>query len=206
MNRKGNGDATDLFNKAMSYYELRETKEHKHFEAPEDAIEQKHFPPCIQIILNGLQDGKKRSMFILTNFLKSVGWTHEMISELLYEWNKRHPEPMREVIIKGHLQNKKKYMEIILPPNCSNDYYSGLQICKPDDFCKTIKNPAQYALKKYRMDNYTKDGNKKKERVKLTAEQLQMRREHRKKMKEEKQGNKEETKEETQRKNKEEKQ
>jgi len=163
-----------------------ETLERKAFEAPEDAIEEELFPPCMRIVLAGITDGKKRALFILTNFLKSVGWTKEMIKDGIYDWNERNLEKLREVIIKGHLQLKSKKKEVIMPPNCTSDYYKALGVCQPDDFCRTIKNPAQYTLKKYRLANFKRDGSKKAKRVPLTEEQKAKRKEYRDKLKKQK--------------------
>lgn len=124
----------------------------KTFEGPATAVPEEYFPPCIKLILQGLQDGKKRSLFVLINFLSSCGWEHDAIEKFLNEWNKKNPEPLRETIlqtqIKYHKDNKKK----MLPPNCANaQYYQDLHVCKPDNFCKKIKNPANYALLKQKI-------------------------------------------------------
>ena len=170
--------------KLMKQEEQEALERRKNYEAPEEAIPEEMFPPCIKLILAGLKDGKKRALFILTNFLASAGWSDEMIRDRVYDWNEENPEQLREVVIKGHLQLKEKKREIIPPPNCTSDYYQGLQICQPDDFCKTIKNPAQYANKKYRLQNPLK-----KKRTKLTEEQKEMRRQHREKIKEQQKHN-----------------
>lgn len=187
---KNPGEASTLMIKSMNLAATQQAEavlERKAFEAPEDAIEPELFPPCMNIILAGIKDGKKRALFILTNFLKSVGWTTEMIKDAIYDWNERNPEKLREVIIKGHLQLKAKKKEVIMPPNCTSDYYKALGVCQPEDFCRTIKNPAQYTLKKYKLANFKRDGSKKAKRVPLTEEQKEMRRKHKAKLKEEKQ-------------------
>jgi hypothetical protein len=115
-------------------------------EVPEEAIPEEHFPPCIKAILAGIPDGKKRAMFALTNFLGACGWTDDMIEARLEEWNKVNPEPLREVIIRGHMHGVRQKAERILPPNCKA-FYQELGVCRPDEFCSRIKNPGQYALK-----------------------------------------------------------
>ncbi len=126
-------------------------KEKKYTENEEitTAIIQDCFPPCMQLLQKGMQDGKKRSLFILTNFLSSIGWNKEQIRQYVEEWNKKNHEPLREVILQGHLRyhGEKKQM----PPNCSNAaYYPSLGICKPDGLCKKIKNPVNYAIIKHK--------------------------------------------------------
>ncbi|MBW2963678.1 hypothetical protein KY306_02800 [Candidatus Woesearchaeota archaeon] len=114
---------------------------------PENAIPEACFPPCIHRILKGLEDGKKRSTFILINFLKKCGWGHEEIKSFLLDWNKKNqPDQLRENILLGQL-NYAKNKKPILPPNCDNtDYYKSFNVCHPEPLCKKIKNPVNYAL------------------------------------------------------------
>ena len=117
----------------------------------EEAIPENFFPPCIKLILKGLKDGKKRSLFILVNFFTSIGWSYEMIEERLNEWNKVNENPLKEGTIKNHIRYHKQRKEKILPPNCDNEgYYIGIGVCKPDKLCQKIKNPAQYSKVKAR--------------------------------------------------------
>ncbi|MFC1754291.1 hypothetical protein ACFL96_13025 [Thermoproteota archaeon] len=153
------------------------------FEALQEAVPEDLFPPCIKIGLQGLEDGRKRFVFMMLNFLTSAGWDYEKIKERLKEWNKKNREPLREVNLVGplryHKQNKKK----ILPPNCGNSaYYKGIGICRPDGLCARIRNPLNYAKK--RSFAMRRAAGKTDARPKLTEEQKAMRREHRKKMKE----------------------
>lgn len=146
------GEANALFEQSFSeMFKIEEQKEkfeEKEFEIPENAIPEKFFPPCIHKILTGMEDGKKRGLFILINFLTSVGWSHEQIEERLKEWNKMHREPLREVYLLGQLRYHKQQKKKILPPNCSNrNYYEDLRVkCSPE-ICNRYKNPVNYALK-----------------------------------------------------------
>ncbi|MFH1771071.1 MAG: DNA primase small subunit domain-containing protein [archaeon] len=120
--------------------------ESKHYEDMTEAIPEHLFPPCIHNIFKGLEDGRKRSVFILSNFLSSAGWSKEQIEERLEEWNKHNKGPLKEVHIKGQLRYKTQRKETIPPPNCDNKgYYIGMRVCKPDSLCGRIKNPIQYA-------------------------------------------------------------
>ena len=128
---------------------IEQEKVHKDFEEFTASVPSDFFPPCIKLMLAGLQDGKKRSLFVLTNFLSSVGWSKEQIKDCVNEWNKKNAEPLREVNVQGHLRyhGDKK----VMPPNCSNQaYYPSLGVCKPDEFCKRIKNPVNYAVLKFK--------------------------------------------------------
>ena len=121
---------------------------HREFSSPENAIPEALFPPCMKNILSGLEDGKKRALFILINFLRVSAWSFDDIESLVYDWNKRNPEPLRETYIKGQLFQIKKNKQLVPPPNCSSDYYSSLLVCSPDNFCSRIKNPAMYSRRK----------------------------------------------------------
>ncbi|MBI5065095.1 hypothetical protein HZA97_02555 [Candidatus Woesearchaeota archaeon] len=126
--------------------EITETKE---FRGSETAVPVEYFPPCIKNILNGLKDGKKRSLFILVNFLTCAGWKYDDIKKLLAEWNKKNQEQLREGIIESHLRYHERNKKKVLPPNCNNmAYYKGFGVCTPDNFCSKIKNPANYAILK----------------------------------------------------------
>ena len=145
------GDALRLFTEAFdfTYKPNTKTTNFKQIEIPENAINEENFPPCIKNILEGLEDGKKRALFILINFLRSVGWGKDQIEERIYSWNEKNPEPLREQYLKGQLAQIKKGKQILPPPSCSNTgYYKALQVCTPNEFCPKIRNPAQYAKKK----------------------------------------------------------
>lgn len=111
-----------------------------------------YFPPCIKNILQGVEDGRKRSLFILINFLYNLGWGWDDISKLVYEWNENNPDPLREKYIEYQIEwHRQKYSKgnKYLPPNCSNEgYYKDIGVCKPDSICKLIKNPISYPYKK----------------------------------------------------------
>jgi hypothetical protein len=147
--------AKELFDRAVAERINRESKmefqkkEVKGVDIPTEAVPERFFPPCINNILKGITDGKKRSLFILTNFLTSVGWDYDKIEKLLKEWNKRNSEPLREVLIVGQLRYHKQQKKRILPPNCQNSmYYKDFGICKPDNLCSKIKNPVNYSRRK----------------------------------------------------------
>ena len=166
------GEAKQLliqaFDFAMKKKEFENHKEEysltakKEFEQITEAVPEQCFPPCIKKILEGLDDGKKRSMFILVNFLSSCAWTPEMIEKRLIEWNKKNKEPLRDTLLVGQVRYHKQRKQKILPPNCDNDmYYKGFHVCTPDNLCARIKNPVNYAVIKSRVVNQV---NKEKEK------------------------------------------
>jgi len=110
-------------------------------------------PPCVQNILKGLPDGKKRSLFILINYLSSLKWGWDEISAELARWNEKNKPPLRESYVRGQVRWHKNRKKPLPPPNCDNPgYYEDFGVCKPDTLCggpkKSVKNPINYALRK----------------------------------------------------------
>ena len=133
----------------------------KEFEPVKNALRAELFPPCILNGLKGLDDGKKRFLFILLNFLKNVGYNYDEIKEFALKWNKNNKEPLRENYLISQLNWHKKQSQNVLPNNCPNDKenvfnnpdnaYVVLNICKPDNLCRLIKNPVNYTIRKSRL-------------------------------------------------------
>ncbi|MFH1591181.1 MAG: hypothetical protein ABIC95_04605 [archaeon] len=148
------GEADTLVREAVDFKPREDPGDEKGdhvraFEAIGEKAPEALFPPCIIIMLKGIKDGKKRSMFVLVNFLRSVGWGYEDIEKLLAEWNARNHEPLREVNIKGHLRYHRQQKTTKMPPNCDNKmYYKDFGVCQPDNLCRYIKNPVQYVRRK----------------------------------------------------------
>ncbi len=118
-------------------------------EVLQEALPEQFFPPCIQLLSNGVSDGRKRALFILINFLSSVGWNHEKIDEFIHTWNKKNTEALRETYVVGQLRYHQTQNKVMPPPNCDNKmYYVDLHVCHPDNLCQKIKNPASYATRK----------------------------------------------------------
>jgi hypothetical protein len=122
-------------------------QERKHYDIPEKAIGEEAFPPCIRIVLSGLEDGKKRSCFALIKFLAGCGWDYSQVEERLLKWNESNPQPLKPQIILSQVRYAKQSGgKLLPPPGCSNlNYYKGIGVCKPDELCARIKNPLQYA-------------------------------------------------------------
>ncbi|MBW3011931.1 hypothetical protein KY311_01995, partial [Candidatus Woesearchaeota archaeon] len=120
-------------------------QEEKEYEIPEEAVPEDRFPPCIKAILNGLEDGRKRGLFILVNFMLSCGWSHEQTQARLIEWNKQNAKPLREQDIINRVNYSKQKKQVAPPPNCDNKtYFVDIGVCKPDHICARIKNPVTY--------------------------------------------------------------
>ncbi len=175
------GEAQKLFINSFDFYpkEEKSSRENKEYVLPDEAIVEDYFPPCIKNMLLGLEDGKKRSLFTMINFLKGSGWSMDAVEQKMYDWNKKNPEPLREVVLKGQIYQAKKTKDVVPPHNCKS-YYLDLRVCAPDSFCSKIKNPLQYSRLKFEMNS------KKKGSPKLSDEQKEMRRKFREKKKQEK--------------------
>jgi len=151
------GEAKELVREALDWAKENEIKEGVEEKKPKGKyadfkpisltnIQDSQFPPCIKLILNGLQDGKKRALFILINLLRSIGMNKEEMEKKINEWNKKNNPQLQTQYINSQLlwAYKKKP---ILPPNCK-EFYQGIGVCNPDNFCKLIKNPANYVIRK----------------------------------------------------------
>ena len=107
-------------------------------------VREEFFAPCIKKILEGIEDGRKRSCFTLITYLRLCNWSWEEIEKKLGEWGKK--VGLKESILKSQLRWHKK-QKPLLPANCSNDlFYRDIGICQPDEICKKIKNPINYHL------------------------------------------------------------
>jgi len=109
------------------------------------------YPPCIQYILKGMkQDGRKRALFILLNFFKSISLSDEEIKQKIDEWNALNFKPLKQGYISTQISWFAK-SKIRLPPNCDKTYYKDIACCYPDNFCSKIKNPVKYVSGKQRL-------------------------------------------------------
>ena len=146
-------EATALVVEAMDWSQKHKIRIEKiPYKGPRRAIRyipEKYFPPCISKILMGLSDGRKRSVFILTNFLRNMGWDWEKVEKKIMEWNEKNTPPLRQNYIRTQLRWHQREKRNLLPPNCDNDvFYKDMGVCFPDDICKGMKNPINYPFKK----------------------------------------------------------
>lgn len=143
------GEARELLISALDWSKSKqekkkETREFKEIKLDRGKI---NHPPCVELILKGLQDGKKRALFILINYFRSLGFEFEEVEKKLEEWNKLNKPALKQGYINSQIswyQRQKK----MLPPNCDKDYYKGIGVCQPDPFCPKIKNPVNYAIRR----------------------------------------------------------
>ena len=152
-------EAKELFVQAIDWYVKNKQKSkadpkivkkpHVEIKLNQTQIENS-LPPCITNILNGLKyDGRKRGLFILINFFRSLGLDNENLEKVISNWNKKNYKPLKESYIKGQLNWFKK-QKPRLPPNCKK-YYEDLTVCEPVPLCNKIKNPVPFVIRNMKL-------------------------------------------------------
>ncbi len=145
-------EAKELVTAALDWHkeEPRKKKSSKDFK--NIRIDKKNitYPPCIKNILQGVKDGKKRALFILMSYFRSVGMNFEEIEEKLDEWNEKNKKK-KKGLKQGYITSQiswNKNNKSVLPPNCDKENYKAIGVCTPDNTCKKIKNPINYTVRK----------------------------------------------------------
>lgn len=107
------------------------------------------FPPQIKNILKGIkQDGRKRALFVLLSFFKSLGANEDWIEKKVFEWNEKNYMPLKKGYVISQLSWYRRSASR-LPPNFGNVIYRELGVDGVDDLVRVTKNPVSYAVKKY---------------------------------------------------------
>ncbi|NIO43987.1 MAG: hypothetical protein GTN36_00310 [Candidatus Aenigmarchaeota archaeon] len=143
------GEATELLIKALEW----KAKQPKEIIKPKrirrkskTPIPEEYFPPCVKLILKGLSDGRKRSLFSLATYLRAMNWKPEDIEKRIREWNLKNFQPLSERTIKTQLKWHFRQSRELMPANCrSHLFYVSIGVCKPDQHCQ--KNPVNYPFK-----------------------------------------------------------
>ncbi|MEK6825183.1 MAG: hypothetical protein AABY00_00175 [Nanoarchaeota archaeon] len=137
-------DALEWKKKTESEEERQEKNKRKEYHSEElleltDVTDEMFPAPIKKLLRGGLQDGKKRGVFILITFLRACGFPREVVEIKISDWNKLNQPPLKAGYLKSqidwHFRQKKK----ILPPNYENpSFYKDLGLLdkKPD-----VKNP-----------------------------------------------------------------
>jgi hypothetical protein len=151
------GEATELLLKSLEWKAkqprekevVREFKGKKKITIP---VPEEYFPPCIKLILKGIPDGKKRSLFSLITFLKNMNWSAEDIEKRINEWNNENSKPLSKRFIKTQLKWHTRQSRDLMPANCKSAmFYTSIGVCQPDRYCR--KNPVNYVFKKMKVKN-----------------------------------------------------
>lgn len=141
-------EALDWHKENFSEEEAEEKKEFRTFETIKlENLSDTYFPPSIKKILEGLEDGRKRGLFILINLFRSLGMEKNEVEKRIYGWNKKNPIPLKEGYISTQITwaYRKKP---VLPPNFNKDYYKGIGVIPNEEEIR-LKNPVSYVLRKF---------------------------------------------------------
>jgi len=162
------GEAKELIVQALDWHkdnnpdqEEKKTGDFKQIKLTN--LSEDNLPPCIKKIINGISDGRQRSVFILISLFRSIGMDRDELEKRVYEWNEKNTPPLKQGIIKNQLKVAYKGKQL-MPPNCK-EYYQGVGVCDPDSFCKLIKNPVNYIVRK--TFSSTKRESKTKKKIKI---------------------------------------
>lgn len=151
------GAATDLAVEALDWLSrqrMREddddgkTRKDGDYDIPDEALAQEHFPAPIKRILSGLDDGRKRALFILATFLRQVGYDWDAVEAEIWDWNDRNKEPLRDNYIKSQLQWHRRQEDPLMPPNFDKDVYKDIGVIDEEEDRKMLENfenPVPYA-------------------------------------------------------------
>ena len=147
------GEAKELLVQALDWYKennLNEEEKRKtdaNFKPIKISnLSENLLPPSIKKILLGLSDGKKRAVFILLNFFRSLGLERDETEKRIYEWNEKNKPPLK----KGYLITQIAWSyrnKVVPPPNFDSDYYKGIGIIPTEEELR-YKNPVNYVVKK----------------------------------------------------------
>jgi hypothetical protein len=108
------------------------------------------YPPTIQKMLEGIKtDGRKRALFILLSFFKSLKLSDEQIEAEIEAWNLKNTEPLKSGYIKSQLiwYSRQQGDSVKLPPNFDKSYYKDIGFT-PTAEELAAKNPVSYTIKK----------------------------------------------------------
>ena len=166
------GEASELLMQALDWWKDNKPKDEKKAEGKYanfkplnlKNINDNQFPPCIVNILKGIRDGKKRSLFALIHFFRSIGLDKTELEKKIEEWNKKNIPPLKQGYITSQL-SWAYARKPLMPPNCK-EFYQGLAVCTPDNLCKQIKNPVNYIVRKNFAENKNSKTTAKKKKVK----------------------------------------
>jgi len=111
------------------------------------------YPPVIKIILKGMKnDGRKRALFILLSYLRSMEIEQKEIDKIVQKWNEKNAEPLKLGYIKSQLNWYAK-KEPKLPPNYDKPYYKEIGI-QPTNSEIKAKNPVSYSVRVFLGKSY----------------------------------------------------
>ncbi len=155
MPKNESGEAKRLLAAALDWKKndvAMEEKVHKKYDNYEKidikGVTEAMFPAPIKKLLKGVQDGKKRGLFILITFLRSLNFPPDFINQRVREWNKLNDPPLKEGYIKSQIDWNLRQKRNILPPNYTNEgFYKDIGLL---DEMPISKNPVAEVVRKLR--------------------------------------------------------
>ncbi|MFH1325479.1 MAG: hypothetical protein ABIH49_01760 [archaeon] len=123
-----------------------------------DNLSESFLPPSIRKILLGVDDGRKRALFVLINLFRSLGMENEEFEKRIYEWNKKNKIPLKDGYVKAQISWSYRN-KIVPPPNFDKDYYRGIGIVPTEEELRS-KNPVNYVIRKNNQSVSGKNKNK----------------------------------------------
>lgn len=146
------GEASKLIVQAFDWNKKlpqREIKIQKQYADVTQKVSMDLFPSSIKKGLLGVEDGKKRFLFVLLNFLRSLNYDYEEIEKIIEEWNKKNKDKLKEGYIRSQIMWHKRQKKIP-PPNYTNKvYYDDIGL-KPKENELKFKNPVNYSLRLFK--------------------------------------------------------
>ncbi|HLF53752.1 MAG TPA: DNA primase small subunit domain-containing protein [Candidatus Nanoarchaeia archaeon] len=149
------GEAKNLLAAALAWKKEDDKTEEKSYKKYENyekidikGVTEEMFPEPIKKLLLGLKDGKKRGLFILITFLRSLNFPIDYINQKIREWNKLNEPPLKEGYVRSQIDWHLRQKKTILPPNYDNaGFYKDIGLL---DGRPTAKNPISEVVKKIR--------------------------------------------------------
>lgn len=140
--------------KNMTEEEIVEKKKYKSYDKNSkievSGVTEDMFPRPIKKLLKGLKDGRKRGLFILITFLRSLNFSADYINVNIRAWNALNDPPLKEGYVKSQIEWHLKQRKQILPPNYENDsFYKDLGLL---DEKPKVKNPIVEVMRKARRE------------------------------------------------------
>lgn len=149
------GEASELLREALDWHKNQHPEEKINQTSKKSRdfkpvkilnLSDEFLPPSIKKILQGMNDGRKRALFILLNLFRSIGMERDELEKMIYEWNGQNKVPLKTGYIKTQIIWSYRN-RIVPPPNYDKDYYKGIGITPTEEELR-FKNPVSYIIKK----------------------------------------------------------
>jgi len=157
------GEASELLREALDWYKGKQDEEkdsssenQKNYQSKKISggfkpmkvtnLSEDLIPPSIKKILEGVSDGRKRSVFVLLNFFRAIGLEKKDIESRLEKWNEKNEISLKGGYIKSQIDWSYRN-KIVLPPNYDKDYYKGIGVSPTEEEIR-LKNPVNFVSRK----------------------------------------------------------